>query len=77
MVSSYTKIDEDKKKEQAKLLKDEKTKHYPETSRKKEENEKALVTKEMALFSLGKNTFICDSSATSHMARKQEFTVTV
>ena len=30
-------------------------------------NEKALVTKEMALSNLGKNIFIGDSAATSHM----------
>ena len=36
-------------------------------SKKKGENEKALVTKEMALSNLGKNIFIGDSAATSHM----------
>ena len=35
--------------------------------RKKEENEKALVTKEMALSNLGENIFIGDSAATIHM----------
>ena len=30
-------------------------------------NEKALVTKEMTLFNFGKNIFIGDSAATSHM----------
>ena len=45
--SSYTNIDEHKEKEQAKLLKDEKTKYYHKIPRKKDENEKALVTKEM------------------------------
>ena len=37
---------------------------YP---KKKGENEKALVTKEMALSNLGENISIGDSSATSHM----------
>ena len=35
--------------------------------KKKSENEKALVTKEMELSHLGKNIFIGDSAATSHM----------
>ena len=33
----------------------------------KRKNEKALVTKEMALSNPGKNIFIGDSAATSHM----------
>ena len=37
---------------------------YP---KKKGENEKTLVTKEMGLANLGKNIFIGDSAATSHM----------
>ena len=36
-------------------------------SRKKGGNEEALVTKEIALSNLGKNIFIGDSAATSHM----------
>ena len=36
-------------------------------SKKKGENEEALVMKEMALSNLGKNIFISDSAATSHM----------
>ena len=36
-------------------------------SEKKGENEKALVTKEMALSNLMENIFIGDSAATSHM----------
>ena len=36
-------------------------------SKRKAENEKALVTKEMELSHLGKNIFIGDSAATSHM----------
>ena len=34
---------------------------------KSRKNEKALVTKEMTLSNLGKNIFIGDSAATSHM----------
>ena len=36
-------------------------------SQEMKKNEKALVTKEMALSNLGKNIFIGDSAATSHM----------
>ena len=64
--SSYTNIDEHKEKEQAELLKDEKPKYNHEIPRKIK-NEKALVTKEMAMSNLGKNIFIGDSAATSHM----------
>ena len=39
--------------------------------RKKGENEKALVTKEMGLGYLGKNIFIGDSAATSHMTSRK------
>ena len=38
-----------------------------QTPKKKEGNEKALVTKEIALSNLGKNIYIGDSAATSHM----------
>ena len=38
---------------------------------KKGENEKALVTKEMGLGHLGKNIFIGDSAATSHMTSRK------
>ena len=68
--SSYTSIDEHKEKEQAKLLmKDEKSKYHHEIPRKKEEDENAQVTKEIALSNLGKNIFIGvgDSAATSNM----------
>ena len=41
---------------------------YP---KKKGENEKALVTKEMGLGYLRKNLFICDSAATSHMMSRK------
>ena len=36
-------------------------------SQEKRENEKALVTKEMALSNLGENIFIGDLAATSNM----------
>ena len=65
--SSYTNINEHKKKEQAKLLKEEKPKNHHEIPRNDEKYEKDLVTKEMALSNLGKNIFIGDSAATSHM----------
>ena len=65
--SSYTNIDKRKGKKEAELLKDEKPKYHHEIPRKKDEKEKALVTKEMALSNLGKNIFIGDSAATSHM----------
>ena len=65
--SCYTNTNEHKKKEQAELPKDEKPKCHHKIPRKNEKNEKALVTKEMALSNLGKNIFIGDSAATSHM----------
>ena len=60
-------MDKGKKGEQADLLKDEKPRNCHKIQRKKGENEKALVTKEMTLSNLGKNIFIGDSAATSHM----------
>ena len=63
----YTNMDEYKKGKQADLLEDEKPGNHHEIPRKKGGNEKALVTKEMALSNLGKNIFIGDSAATSHM----------
>ena len=43
------------------------TRYRHDIPRKKGENEKALVTKEMGLGFLEKNIFIGDSAATSHM----------
>ena len=63
----YTNMDEKKKGKRADLLNKEKPRYHHNIPRKKEENEKALVTKEMALSNLGKNIFIGDSAATSHM----------
>ena len=64
---NYTNMDEKKEGKQADLLKLEKLQYHHNIPRKKGQNEKALVTKEMALSNLGKNIFIGDSAATSHM----------
>ena len=63
----YTNMDEEKEGKQADLLKSKITRYHHDIPRKKSENEKALVTKEMGLNYLGKNIFIGDSAATSHM----------
>ena len=63
----YTKIDEKKEGKQVDLLNKEKPRNHHDIPRKKGKYEKALVTKEMALSILGKNIFIGDSAATSHM----------
>ena len=60
-------MDEEKEGKQADLLRSKTTRYGYDISRKKDENEKALVTKEMELSHLGKNIFIGDSAATSHM----------
>ena len=64
---TYTNISSYERGEQAKQWKIEKTKNDHEIPRNQEKNEKALVTKEMTLSNLGKNIFIGDSAATSHM----------
>ena len=61
----YTNIDKKKEGKQANLLNKEKPRYHHDIPRKK--NEKALVTKDMALSNLGENIFIGDSAATSHM----------
>ena len=63
----YTNIDEKKEGKQANLMKKEKPGYHHDIPPKKQKNEKALVTKEMALSNLGENIFIGDSAATSHM----------
>ena len=63
----YTNIGSYKSGEWAKQKKIKKTKNDHEIPRNQEKNEKALVTKEMTLSNLGKNIFIGDSAATSHM----------
>ena len=64
---NYTNMDEKKEGKQADLLRSKITRYDHDIPRKKGENEKALVTKEMELSHLGKNIFIGDSAATSHM----------
>ena len=63
----YTNMDEEKEGKQADPLRSKITPYDHNISRKEGENEKALVTKEMELSHLGKNIFIGDSAATSHM----------
>ena len=60
-------MDKGKEGKQADLLSKEKPRNHHNIPRKKGENEKALVTKEMALSNLGENIFIGDSAATRHM----------
>ena len=64
---AYSNMDEEKEGKQAGLLNKEKPRNHHDIPRKKGGNEKALVTKEMALSNLGENIFIGDSAATSHM----------
>ena len=68
---SYTKMDEEIEEKQADPLKSETTRYHHDIPRKKAENEKALVTKEMGLGFLEKNIFIGDSAATSHMTNRK------
>ena len=63
----YINMDEEKEGKQADLLRSRITRYDHDIPRKKGENEKALVTNEMELSHLGKNIFIGDSAATSHM----------
>ena len=65
----YTNMDEKKEGNQADLLKPKTTRYHHDIPRKRAENEKALVMQEMELLHLGKNIFIGDSAATSHMTR--------
>ena len=64
---NYTSMDLKKEGKQANLLRLRVTQYDHDIPRKKSENERALVTKEMELSHLGKNIFIGDSAATSHM----------
>ena len=64
---NYTNMDETKEGKRADLQNKKKPRYHHDMSRKKGENEKALVTKEMALTNLGENIFIGDSAATSYM----------
>ena len=63
----YTNMDEEKEGKQVDLLRLKITRHDHDIPKEKGENEKALVTNEMELSHLGKNIFIGDSAATSHM----------
>ena len=63
----YTNISSYERGEWAKQQKIEKPKNDHKVPRNQEKNEKALVTKEMTLSSLGENIFMGDSAATSHM----------
>ena len=68
---SYTNMDEEKEGKQANLRNKETPLNHHDIPRKKGGNEKALVTKEMALSNLGENIFIGDSAATSHMTNNK------
>ena len=68
---NYTKMDEEIEGKQADPPKSETTRYHHDIPRKKDENEKALVTKEMGLGFLEKNIFIGDSAATSHMTNRK------
>ena len=63
----YTNISGYKSGEWAEQQKIKKPKNDHQIPRNQEKNEKALVTKERTLSNLGKNIFIGDSEATSHM----------
>ena len=63
----YTNMDGEKEGKQANLLRSKITQYDHDIPRNKGENEKAPVTKEMELSHLGKNIFIGDSAASSHM----------
>ena len=67
----YANMDLEKEGKQADLQDLNITRYHHEISRKKGENEKALVTKEMGLGFLEKNIFIGDSVATSHMTNRK------
>ena len=67
----YTNMDVKKEGKQADLQESKITQYHHDIPRKKGENEKALVMKEMGLGYLGKNIFIGDSAATSHMTSRK------
>ena len=64
-------MDEEKEGKHADLLRSKITRYDHDISRKMGETEKALVMNEMELSHLGKNIFIGDSAATSHMTRRK------
>ena len=67
----YANMDLEKEGKQANLQELNTTRYRHDIPRKKGENEKALVTKEMGLGFLEKNIFIGDSAATSHMTSRK------
>ena len=67
----YANMDLAKEGKQADLQELNITQYHHEISRKKGENEKALVMKEMGLGFLEKNIIIGDSAATSHMTNRK------
>ena len=67
----YTSMDLEKEGKQADLQELNITRYRHDIPRKKGENEKALVTKEMGLGFLEKIIFIGDSAATSHMTNRK------
>ena len=64
-------MDVKKEGKQANLQESKITRYHHDIPRKKGENEKVLVMKEMGLGNLGKNIFIGDSAATSHMKSRK------
>ena len=70
--STYTNIGSYKRGKRAEKQKIEKPKNNHEIQRNEEKNEKSLVTKELSLSILGKNIFIGDSAATSHMTTNKK-----
>ena len=68
---NYTNTDVKKEGKQADLQETKRSRYHHDIPRKKGENEKALVTKEMGLGYLEKNIFIGDSAATSHMTSRK------
>ena len=67
----YTNMDLRKEGKQADLQELNITQYHHAIPRKQDENEKALVTKEMGLGFLEKNIFIGDSAVTSHMTNRK------
>ena len=67
----YTNMDVKKEGKQADLQESKIMRYHHDIPRKKGENEKALVMKEMGLGNLGENIFIGDSAATSHMTSRK------
>ena len=71
MVHYYEFSSEDESRKQAEPKKIKKTKDDHKKTRKNEEFDKALVTKEMTLSNIGNDIFIGESAATSHMTNNK------